>query len=52
MKVATICAQNLKKGVSPMAVIAAKPQMINEVSAFTEDTCKAAQLVVIEYEKC
>ena len=35
-----------------MAVIAARSQGINEVLAFTEDVCKAAQLVVIEYEKC
>jgi len=35
-----------------MAVIAARPQGVNEVSTFTEDVCKAAQLVVAEHGNC
>ena len=52
VKVATMCIQNPKKGVTPMAIIAARPQGVNEVSKFTEDMCKAAELVVSEYADC
>ena len=49
VKIATICVQNHKKSISPMVIIVARSQGMNEVSSFTEDTCKAAQLVIAEH---
>ena len=50
IKVPTVCAQNVKKGTSPMAIIAARPQSVNAVSDFTADVCAAANMIVNEYK--
>ena len=44
--------QNQRKGASPMAVIAARPQGVNAVSTFIEDVCEATLLVVKELSDC
>ena len=45
VKIGTICFQNQPKGVSPMRIIAARPQGVNAVSSFTRDLCQAACLI-------
>ena len=45
VKIGTICFQNQPKGVSPMRIIAARPQGLNVVSSFTRDLCQAACLI-------
>lgn len=45
VKIAVISFQNLSKTLSPMSIIAARPQGNNETSSFTSDACEAARLV-------
>ena len=45
IKIAVISFQNLPKHLSPMAIVAARPQGNNETSSFTKDVCEAARLV-------
>ena len=51
IKVATMCPHNAEKGISPISIIVARPQGINEVSYFTEDACKAENMIVKENKK-
>ena len=46
IKIAVISFQNIPKHISPMAIVAARPQGNNETSSFTKDVCEAASLVV------
>ena len=46
IKIAVVSFQNVPKKISPMAIIAARPQGNNETSSFTKDVCEAASLVV------
>ena len=50
VKVATICFQNPPKGMSPMAIISARPQGVNAPSTFTDDVCRAASKIANEYK--
>ena len=45
IKIAVVSFQNLPKGTSPMAIIAARPQGNNETSSFACDACEVARLV-------
>jgi hypothetical protein len=45
IKIAVVSFQNLPKHISPIAIVAARPQGNNECSMFTKDVCEAASLV-------
>lgn len=51
IKVATICLQNAEKGCTPMSIVAARPQGMNEVSMLTDDFCKAATMIAKENKR-
>ena len=49
VKVATICFQNQPKSISPISIISARPQGINETSNFTKNVYQAASKIVKDY---
>lgn len=50
VKIACTCFQNVTPSTSPMQVIAARPQTINEATKFTNDMCKACKKITEEVE--
>ena len=51
IKIAVVSFQNVPKQVSPMAIVAARPQGNNETSTFTSDVCEAARLIDKDLEE-
>ena len=50
VKIAVTCFQNVTKGKTPMQVIAARLQTINEASEFTSDTCIACNRITQDFK--
>ena len=50
IKIAVVAFQNLPRNISPMAIIAARPQGNNETSSFTQDVCEAASILSKDLE--
>ena len=50
IKIAVVAFQNLPRNISPMAIVAARPQGNNETSTFTQDVCEAASMLSKDLE--
>ena len=50
IKIAVVAFQNLPRNISPMAIVAARPQGNNETSTFAQDVCEAASMLSKDLE--
>ena len=50
VKIGVVSFKNQPKGTSPMAIIASRPQGMNETSSFANDMCKGARLLIRDIE--